>query len=243
MNKKSDANLHRGHRKRLKTMFFNTYESNFSDHQLLELLLFHSIPRADTNETAHKLLETFGSIAGVLNAKPEQLMEVEGIGQNSALLLKLIPELMRRMQAENTSRLTKIESLDELGSFFVEKFALETTEVAMLVCVNKNKRVISMHRLKYANNPYGESALDEILSICVNIKPHTVVLAHLHPDGCMKPSSQDQLFTNTLSHSLETLRIILIEHFVVTHDGYTRILDNLDYSYKNNHEKIMSLLK
>ena len=170
-------------------------------------------------------------------------MDVEGIGESSALLIKLIPVLMRRIQTDSEKRITKIESLDELGNFFVERFSLETTEVSMLICVNKNKRIISMHRLKYAHDSNGHTVMDEILSICINTRPHTVVLAHLHPDGSKTPSHQDYLFTNKLSNSLETLCIILIEHFVITYDGYTRILENLDYSYKNNHDKIMSLLK
>ena len=54
-----------------------------SDHNLLELLLFYSIPRVDTNETAHRLLETFGSLEGVFRADLLKLTSVIGVGENN----------------------------------------------------------------------------------------------------------------------------------------------------------------
>lgn len=94
-------NIHAGHRQRLRKLFLTTHPSALSDHQLLELLLFYAIPRADTNITAHLLLETFGSITGILGADINHLIKVDGIGEKSALLIKMILELMRRANIEN----------------------------------------------------------------------------------------------------------------------------------------------
>ena len=86
-------NLHEGHRKRLKQRFINDGLSTFEDHNILELLLFYSVPRSDTNEIGHRLLKQFGSLSNVFDAPVEELCKVDGIGEHSAVLIKLIPEI------------------------------------------------------------------------------------------------------------------------------------------------------
>ena len=93
--------LHDGHRKRLKEQFLN-HSDGFHDHQLLELLLCYAIPQGDVNGLAHRLLDRFGSLAGVLDARPEALEQVPGVGEHTAVLLKLIPVLSGRYQADLT---------------------------------------------------------------------------------------------------------------------------------------------
>ena len=83
--------VHDGHRGRMKKRFVRYGLDNFDDISVLELLLFYAIPRQDTNVLAHRLLDTFGSLSAVFEARYEDLMRVEGIGENAAVLLKLIP--------------------------------------------------------------------------------------------------------------------------------------------------------
>ena len=81
------ANEHSGHRDRLRERYLSEGLDGFPPHNVLELLLFYSVPRRDTNVLAHRLIEQFGSLVGVLNAAPEQLAQVEGIGMNAAVHL------------------------------------------------------------------------------------------------------------------------------------------------------------
>lgn len=83
------ANLHAGHRDRLKKRFDAVGERGFEDHTLLELLLFYGVPQKDTNPIAHRLIERFGSLPAVLEAPARELMQVEGVGENVARLLKV----------------------------------------------------------------------------------------------------------------------------------------------------------
>ena len=84
---------HRDHRKRLRKQFMEQGGEGFHDHQLLELLLTYAIPRRDVNPLAHRLLDTYGSLSAVLRADPYSLMQVEGIGELSAVLLSLVGKL------------------------------------------------------------------------------------------------------------------------------------------------------
>ena len=79
-----NAELHKDHRKRMREKFTKIGLSAFRDHEILEMLLFYTVPRRDTNETGHNLLKEFGSLGGVFSASKQELCKVEGIGDASA---------------------------------------------------------------------------------------------------------------------------------------------------------------
>lgn len=106
--------LHDGHRQRMRQQFLSHGPQSMADHELLELALFYAIPRRDTNETAHRLLEQFGSLDRVLTAPEQELEQVEGVGQNAAVLLRLIGAMGDR--ARQPGREEKIvASVDQAG--------------------------------------------------------------------------------------------------------------------------------
>ena len=95
--------VHDGHRARKKEQFRTHGLDAFADHEVLELLLYYAIPRADTNPIAHRLIERFGSLDGVFSASVSELSQVEGVGESAATLLALLMPLCRRlMQLRNT---------------------------------------------------------------------------------------------------------------------------------------------
>jgi len=102
--------VHEGHRKRLKERFLREGLDSFEQHQVL---LFFSIPRKDTNELAHTLLNRYGSLSGVFEADPKDLATTPGIGENSAILLSLIPHL------SGTSPSSTVRQKQEIMKFFM----------------------------------------------------------------------------------------------------------------------------
>ena len=96
--------IHDGHRARMKLQMMEHGLDTMNDHEVLELLLYYAIPRRDTNELAHRLLEHFGSLAGVFEASPRDLQSVPGVGQHAACLLHLIPQVNRRYLISRETR-------------------------------------------------------------------------------------------------------------------------------------------
>ena len=90
--------VHDGHRERLKSRFLEHGIDSFNDLNALELLLFYAIPRRDTNVIAHALLDRFGGLSGVFEASVPELTDVPGVGENAALLLKLVPQMMKKYE-------------------------------------------------------------------------------------------------------------------------------------------------
>ena len=87
--------VHEGHRQRKKEQFREHGLDAFADHEALELLLYYAIPRQDTNPIAHRLLERFGSLAGVFSAPAYERQKVEGVGESAATLIRLLFPLCR----------------------------------------------------------------------------------------------------------------------------------------------------
>ena len=109
-----NKNIHEGHRKRVREQFIKAGNlNNLPDHKILELLLFYSTPRSDTNELAHNLINQFGSLNGVFDAPYESLLEVKGIGEHSAVLLKLVPEAVKRYLINKSAETKYIHSVDD----------------------------------------------------------------------------------------------------------------------------------
>ena len=96
--------IHTGHRKRVKEEFLARGIEGWSDHRVLELLLFYAVPRGDVNPLAHELIDRFGSLDRVLDALPEELMKVKGMGEHAVTLLKLIPASTGRYLEGRTER-------------------------------------------------------------------------------------------------------------------------------------------
>ena len=134
--------MHEDHRQRLREQFRSAGLENFPPHNVLELLLFYSIPRRDTNEIAHNLMEHFGTLVNVLDAAPEELCKVEGVGRESATLISLVAQLARRYLAEQSVEKRSFRSSEEFQKFVISKFFGEKNEATYLFCLDNTGRLL-----------------------------------------------------------------------------------------------------
>ena len=130
--------MHKDHRKHTKDRFLSEGLDSFEPHNVLELLLFYSIPQKDTNETAHMLINRFGSLSAVFDAPYDDLLTVPGISEHSATLIKLIPAISRRYAMEKNSKVTKLSSIEDIGKYLVARY-LGVTEETVLLLLLDNK--------------------------------------------------------------------------------------------------------
>ena len=212
----ADDNIHAGHRSRLRARAVaDPALTTFSDHEILELLLFYSIPRADTNAIAHRLISRFKTLRGVFEASPEELATVEGIGENSALLLSLIPAVTSKYllsRQVKKVRLTKTESLgDALMPFFVGK----RDETVYAMFLDKNCQSISCDLIGEGNLNAVSFNAEKIIRMALLKKAKYVVLAHNHVSGFANPSEQDMATTRRLRKMLGAAGIVLLDHLII----------------------------
>ena len=138
-----DKELHQGHRGRLRLKAKKDIRL-LEDHELLELLLFHCIPRQNTNEAAHRLIKNFGCFRRVFDADLQQLQEVYGIGENSAIFLRAISETISRYSQDAHFITHPLSSRAELMEYLCTLFVGESKEKVYLILLNSSGR-ISIH--------------------------------------------------------------------------------------------------
>ena len=129
---------HDKHRQRLRERFLNSPDS-FEDHELLELILFYSIPRKNTNETAHRLIERFGSVRGILDASIDSLVEVDDIGMNTALYIKAIAKLVSKYSISDQKSDGILKSPAALSTFLKSLFIGTQNEISYILLFDNSK--------------------------------------------------------------------------------------------------------
>ena len=215
-----DKGMHDGHRDRLKRRFLQEGMEQFEPHNVLELLLFYSIPRQDTNETAHRLIDTFGSLSAVFDASVEDLVKVEGVGMNTAVLIKLVPAVNRRYLEDRALRGMHAISSEACGERFVSKFNGVTVERVLLLCMDNQGRVLHCASISEGTQSMVDISNRRIVEAALRHNASCVVLGHNHPNGVAVPSTTDVETTRVLARLLRSMDIVLYDHIIVADGEY-----------------------
>ncbi len=215
---KDDKAIHAGHRARLKERFHLEGLEHFAEHNTLELLLFFSIPLHDTNALAHRLIDRFGSIAAVMDASFEELQTVSGVGENTATLLKLIPQISRKYQLSRQAEGQCLDTVEKAGAFLLPHFIGCRTEQIVLVCLDSRKRVLSCKPLAEGTVTMAQVHTRRVVEQAMANNAASVILAHNHLSGVALPSQEDQITTLKLKAALESVGILFVDHIIVA-DG------------------------
>ena len=219
-------NLHEGHRQRLKNRFLDSGFDSFETHNILELLLFYSIPRKDTNEIAHELLKHFGTLRGVFEAEASELIRIKGITENSATLIKMIPAIAREYLSDKHANTKVFDTAEVVGEYLLDKFFGETKEIVYVMLLNNSFELISIVKLHEGNVNSTHLSPRQIIDLVVRYNAGMVIIAHNHPNGNAYPSMEDIQTTDQLIKALKPVEVPLIEHFVVANDKYYPIIFN-----------------
>ena len=222
------AGIHDGHRDRLRETFLKTGLDDFHPHNVLELLLFYSIPRKDTNEIAHALIEEFGSIERVFDAEPEELVRVKGITKNSAVLISMIPQLARYYMSRKADHGKPLKTAEDMGEYFVPKFIGENHEILYILFLDTKLQVVACKKVVEGTTNSVELRVDQIVKLVATVDAPRVVIAHNHPDGNPTPSPEDLALTSELREALMLINKKLLDHIVVGDNQFMSIIDLID---------------
>ncbi|MBR2464881.1 MAG: RadC family protein [Clostridia bacterium] len=219
---------HTGHRERMRKRLAATSPAGFADHEILEMLLYYTYARGDTNEIAHALIEAFGSIEGILDADPARLQTVLGVGESCAVFLTLLGEISRRYFtqkiSDKESERAVLDTPERLASYLALRFVGATKELAYALLLDNSMRPVDCFPISTGTVSGVSISVRDIAERAYTKKAAAVVLAHNHPGGIAVPSSEDISLTLRISEALSLLGIPLVEHFVFSDRSYAPIL-------------------
>ena len=218
--------VHEGHRQRMRRQLNTSGMDSLSDVQVLEVLLYYAIPRADTNPIAHRLLKRFGSLSGVLEAAPDELLKIDGMGDTAAQLICLIPQLERRHFIDRSGKANILNSTSKCGQYLVPFFHGEQEEVVYLLCLDAKCKALCCVPVHRGSITVASISVRKIVQTALNQNAASVVLAHNHPSGYALPSQEDLDTTRTLQTALQSVGIVLADHIIVADDDYVSLADD-----------------
>jgi len=213
-----------GHRQRVKDRFRQEGLDNFDERYVLELLLFYCVPRQDTKELACRLLEHFGSIVQVLEATPEELEKVPGVGEGISTFLSLRSALERYYQIKKAAQQERIlKTTEEYGAYLRHYFRNVKNEEVYMLCLDAKCMVLSCKRMGEGSVNSANVPIRRIVETALNANATSVILAHNHPSGLAIPSNEDVHTTWRLAQALDAIDIQLVDHLVFGDSDYISI--------------------
>jgi len=217
------SDVHAGHRDRLRARFLAEGLNHFPDHNVLELLLFYAVPQKDTNPMAHNLIEHFGSLAGVLDASPEELCRVKGVGPHTAALLSMMPALFRRYRMSGAVRDTSLSTTEKAGEYLLPFFVGLKNEVVYLICLDAKCKPLCCRQLFEGSVNVAQVNTRKVVELALTFNATSVILSHNHLSGVALPSVEDQSTTRRVQQALEAVGIKLADHIIVADDDFVSL--------------------
>ena len=218
--------VHDGHRERLRARFAEHGLESFNELNALELLLCYAIPRRDTNEIAHRLLDAFGSLSGVFQASMQELTSIPGIGENAATLILMVPQIVKKAHVSKAKETKIIRNSTDAGNYLLPYFLNEPDEIVMMLCLDNKRAVICCREMGRGVVNCVDANIRRMVETALKVKTTTVIVAHNHPNGVALPSREDDNFTRTLYRSLGLLGITLEDHIIVANDEFVSLADS-----------------
>lgn len=206
-----------GHRSRVRERYNKADIRDFADYEILEMLLFYSIPRADTKQIAKQLLKRYGSLAGVFGADPADVIRIEGVGEATVYLFKLLSDAFSRL----------FIPVNENAKFnILNNWQAVINYCRLTMGVKKSKeyfRVLYMNSKNHLiDDQVDEGTVDKVLVYpreiarkVIEIGASAIILVHNHPSGDPKPSHEDIVMTRSIAEAIKSLGATVHDHIII----------------------------
>lgn len=209
-----------GHRKRLRDRFLQSGLDGFLDYEIVELLLTLGTPRKDCKQPAKQAINTFQGLKGVLNAAPEDLQNIKGIGPSNVFGLTLFQAVVQRYQKEQIPKKITISSPKEVVAYLQAKFGSQTKEHFVILLLNTKNQLIDDEVVSVGTINSSLVHPREVFVSAVRKLSTSIILAHNHPSGDPTPSAEDIQLTKRLVEAGLLMDIHVLDHIIIAGQSY-----------------------
>ena len=216
-----DEKMHTGHRSRMRSKFLSYGARIFDTYELLEMLLYYSVPYKDTNPIAKRLLEEFGSLDGVLSASREELLALPGIGERTVRLLSAVDSVSDILFLDERLGRRLFNDYSVAGSYLAEKLSTIGTPSVMMLLLDNSMREISTVTL-YTDVDFGSGAIKPkaFIDAAILAGASVVIVAHSHPYGPNCHFDSENQTCNMIIEALISSGIMVAEIYVTAGSDY-----------------------
>ncbi len=211
---------YRGHRQRLRERFLATGGEGMPDYEIMELLLSIAIPRKDVKPLAKTLVDEFGGFAAAISAEPRALQRVGGMGEVSAVSLKIVQAAARRLARGEAMEKPVVSSWDRLIDYCMTAMSREKTEQFRLLFLDRKNRLIADEVQQRGTVDHTPLYPREVVKRALELGATAIILVHNHPSGDPTPSRGDIEMTRQVQEAASSLGITLHDHVIIGRDGH-----------------------
>src|SRR5829696_2374784 len=212
-----------GHRDRLRARFTEAGGDALPDYELLELLLFRSIPRRDVKPVAKELIRRFGTFVETLGAPPARLMEMDGIGESVVTDLKIVEAAARRLATGAVAKRPVLSSWSAVIDYCRAAMAFADKEQFRLLFLDKRNALIADEVQQSGTVDHTPVYPREIVKRALELSASALILVHNHPSGDPSPSAADVKMTKEIAEVAKPLGIVIHDHIIVGRDGHASL--------------------
>ncbi|MCB5230118.1 MAG: JAB domain-containing protein [Candidatus Cloacimonas sp.] len=235
-----------GHRKRLRNRYKENGLDGFNEYEVLELVLSYSLVRQDTKQIAKKLLEKYKNLIDVLNAPVDELTDLDGVGERTAVMLKLFRDTMSYALRKPIFSKDFIQSSDDVYNYLKVYFKGKRNEEFMVIYLNSAHRILKHKKLTpqesdttsdlivktkaleiktLSEGTVNKAAvyIRQIVEDIIRTNAAAVILAHNHPSGSLEVSQEDVATTSKIASILKILDTEVIDHLIIGDNDYVSL--------------------
>lgn len=209
-----------GHRRRLRERFIKGGLAGFHDYEVVELLLTLGSPRKDCKEPAKEAVERFKTLRGVLEASPEELQEIKGIGPHNAFGIKFVREVAREFLKQKILDKPIYQSSQEIFEYLYHTMRDLKKEVFKVIYLNSQNQVIETVDLFQGTVNSSSIFPREVMEGALKHYAASLIFAHNHPSGNPEPSSSDKELTRDLVYAADIMRLKVLDHLIIGENKY-----------------------
>ena len=220
--------VYAGHRKRLRAKFQKSGFEGLLDYEQVELLLTYAVPVKDVKPVSKLLIKKYKNISGLLDVPYDELKEIKGLGDSSAILIKFTRSLLTKYSEEKMLSSDVLNSPEKVYKFSKLKIGSNRNESLMAIFLNTKNMVINYEI-------FSEGSIDSvtvyprrIIEQALKNNASGIILVHNHPSGDITPSTSDNELTEELKNISKSMDIRLLDHIIVSKKEY--------YSFSKNGE-------
>lgn len=209
-----------GHRERVRKRFLQQGLGGFQDYEALELLLLFVARQKDMKPVAKALIEQFGSFKDVLDASPEELEGVDGVGPMAVMLIHLVKQAAARYLQQTSQARFSPDSPEALIQYCIVSMGAEPNEKFRVICLDGNFAIVDERDVAEGTVDQATVYPRKVMENALAAKATTLVFVHNHPDGNVEPSEFDRTLTRGLALAAKTMNISVYDHIIVSRDTY-----------------------
>ncbi len=223
--------VHDGHRERMLSKFSKSGFAGLEEHEKLEIILFFSVPRRNTNDIAHELLKKYGSISALMDAPQRELVKNPFITERTVQLFKMIRETASLYNLEKKNIGSFLTTTEEFGTYFQLRYSAIDNETFMVMSLDSRGKQIAVDVIGEGGVSLVSASPRQLLKTVLDRKAIEVVICHNHPGGVAEPSTPDIEATQQIKSLLNSIGVHLKDHIIVTRDDYISMASTVECNH------------